>query len=66
MGTALHTASANGYLTIVHILRQAGAQLDALDKEQNTSLMLAAMNHKNDVLKYLIKAGANLSFKVTQ
>ena len=64
MGSALHVASANGHLSIVHILRLAGAQMDVLDKEQNTPLMLAATNAKNEVLKYLMKAGANTCFKV--
>lgn len=64
MGSALHAASAGGHFSEVHILTQAGAQLDLLDKEQNTSLMLAVTNGHNDVVKYLVKAGANVSFKV--
>ncbi len=64
MGSALHAASAGGFITVVHILIQAGAQLDLLDKDQNTSLMLATVNGRNDVVKYLIKAGADISFKV--
>lgn len=64
MGSALHAASAGGYLILVHILTQAGAQLDQLDKEQNSPLILAIQNSHNDIVKYLIKAGANISLKV--
>lgn len=64
MGSALHAACSGGFITIVHILTQAGSQLNLLDKEQNTSLMLATLNGHNDVVKYLIKVGADVSFKV--
>ncbi|XP_023727784.1 histone-lysine N-methyltransferase EHMT2 isoform X3 [Cryptotermes secundus] len=63
MGTALHAACSGGHLSIVHILLQAGVQLDVLDRDQNTPLMLAAMSNHNDVVKYLVKAGANVMIK---
>lgn len=61
--TALHVASVGGFISVVHILVQAGAQLNLLDKEQNTPLMLAATNKCNDVVKYFVKAGATVTFK---
>lgn len=64
MGSALHAACAGGHLVVVHVLIQAGAQLDQLDKEQNTALILAIQNGHNDVIKYLVKAGASILFKV--
>ncbi|KAL1138787.1 hypothetical protein AAG570_008849, partial [Ranatra chinensis] len=60
---ALHAAASGGHLTIVHLLVQAGANTEVLDKDQNTPLMLAVMHGYNDVVKYLIKAGASVSFK---
>jgi len=64
MGTALHAACSGGHLSAVHILLQAGAQLDVLNRDQNTPLMLAAVSNHNDVVKYLVKAGANVMLKV--
>lgn len=64
MGTALHAACANGFISVVHVLTQAGVQLDTLDKEHNTALILATQNGHNDIVKYLIKAGASITLKV--
>lgn len=64
MGSALHAAAAGGYLILVHVLTQAGSQLDQLDKEQNSPLILAIENGHHDIVKYLVKAGANITFKV--
>ncbi|XP_021933678.1 histone-lysine N-methyltransferase EHMT2 isoform X2 [Zootermopsis nevadensis] len=63
MGTALHAACSGGHLSVVHILLQAGAHLDVLDRDQNTPLMLAAVSNHNDLVKYLVKAGANVILK---
>ena len=64
MGTALHAACAGGHLSVVHILLQVGANMDVLDREQNTPLMLAAVANHSAVVKYLVKAGANVMLKV--
>jgi ankyrin repeat protein len=64
MGTALHAACLGGHLSVVHILLQARVQLDVLDRDQNTPLMLAAVSSHNDIVKYLVKAGANVTIKV--
>ena len=45
-GTPLHLAATEGHVLISHILVQAGAELDAIDDEQNTSLMLACIKGK--------------------
>ncbi|CAB3372667.1 Hypothetical predicted protein [Cloeon dipterum] len=61
--TALHAAAGKGHLATVHLLVQAGAQLDVMDSEQMTPLMVAVVTEHNPVLKYLIKAGASLTIK---
>ncbi|XP_046670133.1 histone-lysine N-methyltransferase EHMT2 isoform X2 [Homalodisca vitripennis] len=63
MGSALHAACHNGHLAVVHLLLQAGANTDVLDRDQNTPLMLACANGHNEIVKYLVKAGASVTFK---
>nr|CAD7398639.1 unnamed protein product [Timema cristinae] len=63
MGSVLHLSSSSGHLTVVQILVQAGAQLDVLDRAQNTPLMLAVLEGKNEVVNFLIKAGASVMLK---
>lgn len=61
---ALHAAAANGNITIVHLLVQAGAELNAADKSLNTPLIMAVRSEKNnDVVRYLIKVGAAIDIK---
>lgn len=63
-GTILHYAAKAGLLPAVHMLRAAGAEVDSLDKERNTPLTTAILAFKNDIVKYLIKAGASFTLKV--
>nr|CAD7460688.1 unnamed protein product [Timema tahoe] len=63
MGSVLHLSSSSGHLNVVQILVQAGAQLDVLDRAQNTPLMLAVLEGKNEVVNFLIKAGASVMLK---
>ncbi|RZF40094.1 hypothetical protein LSTR_LSTR002497 [Laodelphax striatellus] len=63
MGSALHAACHNGHIGVVHLLLQAGAHTDILDRDQNTPLMLAVLAKHNHIVKYLVKAGASVSFK---
>lgn len=63
-GTIMHFAARIGVLSAIHLLRVAGAEMDTLDKERNTPLTLAITSFKNEVAKYLIKAGASLTLKV--
>lgn len=61
--TGLHIAADKGHLSCVHVLVQAGAQLDVMDRNQLTPLMLAASKGKADVVKYLMKIGADVTLK---
>ncbi|XP_014249022.1 histone-lysine N-methyltransferase EHMT2 [Cimex lectularius] len=58
---ALHAAAGSGFLAAVHILVQAGTNLDTLDKGQFTPLMAATLNGHNHIVRYLVKAGASLT-----
>ncbi|TNV76260.1 hypothetical protein FGO68_gene4950 [Halteria grandinella] len=60
--TALHMASANGFLDIVLLLLQNGAPVNALNRSKNTPLHWAALNGRNDIISLLIewKADANI------
>ncbi|KAG7196630.1 hypothetical protein KM043_015978 [Ampulex compressa] len=61
--TGLHIAADKGHLSCVHVLVQAGAQLDVMDRNQLTPLMLAASKGKADVVKYLVRIGADVTLK---
>ncbi|KAG8225218.1 hypothetical protein J437_LFUL012693 [Ladona fulva] len=63
MQTALHVAAAGGHMACVHLLVQAGAQLDATDRDHSTPLMLAVRAGHNDVVAYLVRAGACVTLK---
>lgn len=64
-GTPLHAACRNGHVAMVHVLVQAGACVDSLDKDQYTPLMLACQLGNAHIVRYLIGAGAERSFKVS-
>lgn len=59
----LHQASVTGQTAICSVLLDAGAQVDAVDKEKNTPLHYAATIGKVDTIKLLIKEGANVDAK---
>ncbi|KAF4527094.1 hypothetical protein B566_EDAN015367 [Ephemera danica] len=63
--TSLHAAAQEGHLATAHLLVQAGAQLDTMDCEQLTPLMQAVLAGHAPVVKYLVKAGASLTLKVS-
>jgi len=65
-GNPLHVAAAEGHVLTTHILVQAGATLDVLDDEQNTALMIASQEGKFDIVRYLLQAGADLTWKGKQ
>lgn len=60
-GTPLHVAASEGHVLTLHILVQAGAELDVMDEEQNTALMLACIGGRVEAVKYLLQAGADLT-----
>lgn len=64
-GNVLHYAAQNGLLAAVHMLNVAGVELDMQDNEQNSPLLLAILAHKNHVVGYLVKVGANIALKVS-
>ncbi|XP_063590071.1 pre-mRNA splicing regulator USH1G-like isoform X1 [Penaeus indicus] len=51
--TALHCAAARGHMTCVSFLVNFGVNIWALDNEFHTAKELAAMNNKDDILRYL-------------
>lgn len=61
--TGLHAAADGGFLACVHVLVQAGTQLDVLDRNQLSPLMLAATNGKADIVRYLMRIGADVTLK---
>lgn len=58
MRTALHAAAEKGHVLAVHVLVQAGAQLDPQDNELMTPVMYACLNNHIRIVQYLVKAGA--------
>ena len=61
--TSLHLAAEKGHLSCLHVLIQAGAQVDVMDKNQLTPLMLAATKGETEIVRYLIRAGADVTLK---
>ncbi len=60
-GTPLHVAASEGHILTMHILVRAGAELDTMDEEQNTALMLACIKGRSQAAKYLLQAGADVT-----
>lgn len=59
--TLLHIASENGYLDIVRSFVTKGAELDPIDNNGDTPLLLAIKNEHYDVTEYLIENGSYFS-----
>ena len=57
--TPLHAAASGGHLMIVHILIQAGANINALNQNLYTPMMIAIEEKHHSVMQYLLKAGAD-------
>ncbi|XP_054461988.1 histone-lysine N-methyltransferase EHMT2 isoform X1 [Anoplopoma fimbria] len=58
--SALHAAAQRGLLEVCYILVQAGAQVDAQDKDLRTPLLEAIINNHIEVAHYLIQNGASV------
>uniref|UniRef100_A0A4W6EN57 Euchromatic histone-lysine N-methyltransferase 2 n=1 Tax=Lates calcarifer TaxID=8187 RepID=A0A4W6EN57_LATCA len=56
--SALHAAAQRGLLEVCYMLVQAGAQVDAQDKDLRTPLLEAIINNHIEVARYLIQNGA--------
>nr|XP_020453080.1 histone-lysine N-methyltransferase EHMT2 isoform X2 [Monopterus albus] len=56
--SALHAAAQRGLLEICYMLVQAGAQVDAQDKDMRTPLLEAIVNNHLEVTRYLVQNGA--------
>jgi hypothetical protein len=61
MRTALHWAVASGHFDVVKILIEAGAQVNALDRDSVSPLILAANLGNLDIVRILIQHGADLN-----
>ena len=59
--TALHFAACNGYLHIVQILLNNGAEIDPEDDHHHTPLVLSVKAKKYDVMLHLITSGADVA-----
>lgn len=58
--TALHLASAKGHFTCVDFLVKFGANIFALDIDNHNPQQLAAINNREDILRYLDASAAHL------
>lgn len=58
--TALHLAAAKGHVQCVDFLVKFGVNLYALDIDRHTAKDLAAINNRDDILRYLDSATAHL------
>lgn len=58
--TALHLSAAKGHLTCVDFLIKFGVNIYALDIDKHNAKDLAAINSRDDILRYLDTATANL------
>ncbi|XP_061838603.1 histone-lysine N-methyltransferase EHMT2 [Nerophis lumbriciformis] len=56
--SALHAAAQRGLLEVCYILLQAGAQIDAQDRDLRTPLLEAIVNNHIEVARYLVQNGA--------
>ena len=62
--TGLHVAATYNVLAAVHVLILAGATMDMADLQLMSPLMVAIVKGHNNIVQYLIQAGASLLAKV--
>lgn len=61
--TLLHVAARSGHLIIVHLLIQAGANIENTNNQLLTPLMAAVEGGKTNVISYLLKVGSLVNAK---
>lgn len=59
--TALHVAAAHGHCRVIRALQQAGANMNALDHNGDSPLLLAVRRHHPHTVRSLAKSGANVN-----
>lgn len=63
--TALHVAAQGGYLEMVNILLEAGADVAHLDDAKRSALVLAVQGNHGEVASVLVNAGADPNISYT-
>lgn len=61
--TPLHIAAQEGHVSVCEQLLAAGAQLDALNRQKRTPLMLASLWAKPDAVRCLLSTGASTALR---
>ncbi|ETS85637.1 hypothetical protein PFICI_03662 [Pestalotiopsis fici W106-1] len=64
IGTALHMASCAGYINVIELLLDHGADIHSTSKSGETPLMLAATNAQRDAFVLLLDRGAGQSEEI--
>jgi ankyrin repeat protein len=64
-GLPLHIAAQNGAYSMVKLLVENGANIDALNTEGKTALMFAVQSGNIRLVKYLLDAGAKIDITDT-
>lgn len=62
----INQAAWNGHLEVVDLLLKAGAKVDAPEGEGFTALAIAASKNHPKVVRRLVEAGANTSYKTPE
>jgi serine/threonine-protein phosphatase 6 regulatory ankyrin repeat subunit A len=60
MYTPMHSAASSGQISVVKLLLEMGAELDAVDIHGNTPLHIACLNGQDVVVGELVAHGAVL------
>ncbi|CAG9760116.1 unnamed protein product [Ceutorhynchus assimilis] len=62
-GTLLHLAASTGNVQIAYLLILNQIDINVLNSAQNSALMVAIKAEKNEMIQYLVHAGADLTLK---